>query len=267
MLIITISLYTNQKISKSEIDVEQLKLLNPDLIIVVAYGLILPQAVLDIPTHGCINIHGSILPRWRGAAPVQFAILNGDRETGVTIFQLDRGVDTGEILTIKKCSIATEDTTESLLNKLMPLGIEATLEVIKKINSNSLTSSKQEGNLATFAPKIEKSDAILQWDKEDAKNLARKIRAYHPWPGTYLEVNDATKIKIIAAKEVSDVDLANSNIPPGKIVSIEKEGIIIKAKTNAIAITKLKFPGSKTLSAIDVKNSSKYLAILKSLQV
>lgn len=240
---------------KSKESIEQLKNLNPDLIIVAAYGLILPQKVLDIPTYGCINIHASILPKWRGASPVQHSILSGDKETGVTIMQMDAGLDTGDILEIAKCKIEYNDSTKTLLEKLAKIGVAAMLNVIEKIKTNTLTKIKQINSLATIAPKINKENASINW-YEPAEVIERKIRAYYPWPICYFTLSNGEKIKIIEAKKINFDD---KNIVPGTLIEINRNGIIFKAKENAIAITKIQFPGSKILSSQDVKNSAKYM--------
>ena len=250
---------------KSNEALEELKQLKPDLMIVVAYGLILPQKVLDIPKYGCINVHGSILPKWRGAAPVQRAILNGDAETGVSIMQLDAGMDTGDVIEILKFPILDNDTTESVLEKMNYKGTVGLINTIEKIKTNNLETQKQNNDLATHAAKIDKSEAEINWN-DSAINISRKIRAFYPAPICFFTKQDEDgnelKIKIIEATINIDAN-KNSNLKAGGVINIEKNGINIKAKDAAISIKKIQFPGGKAISAADVKNSQKYLQILK----
>lgn len=247
---------------KEDRNISELSALKPDLIIVVAYGLILPRAVLAIPTHGCINVHGSLLPKWRGAAPVQYAILNGDSQTGVTIFRLNEGVDTGDILTTRGCPLLDTDTTSSVLEKFVPMGIEALCEVIGNISTNSLKISKQDDKLATFAPKIHKDAGIIRWNEEDSTAICRKLRAFSSWPFTYYLGENGDKIKLLAAHCAKMTDSNYKNARPGTILEASKDSLLIKTIDGALAITKLQFPSSKPLSANDVRNSPKYLSIL-----
>ena len=184
---------------------ETLQSWEPDFIVVVAFGQILRQNVLDLPSYGCINVHGSILPRWRGAAPIQAAILNGDQETGVTIMKMDKGVDTGDVYAIRKMPIEKNDNTESLSKKLSVLGSTLLIETIFKLKDGIIDSQKQDDSLATYAPMIHKEDGLLDFQK-NAITLEQQIRAYYPWPGAYIELN-GEKYKIFAAEVINSDEL------------------------------------------------------------
>ncbi len=163
---------------------EQLRFWAPDLIVVAAFGQILRQDVLNLPQHGCVNVHASLLPRWRGAAPIQAAILNGDEQTGVTIMKMDPGVDTGPILSQRPVPIDRNDTTGTLLAKISNIGAELLLETLSLYLEGNLAPQSQDNSLATFAPMIKKEQGMLDFS-QPARYLERKIRAFDPWPGTY----------------------------------------------------------------------------------
>ena len=161
---------------------------DPDFIVVVAFGQILRQNVLDLPRYGCINVHGSILPRWRGAAPIQASILHGDQETGITIMMMDKGIDTGDILAIKSIPIDINDNTFSLSKKLSFLGADLLNESIRRMLLGEIEFKKQDDSLSTYAPMITKEDGFLNPDKS-ADELERQIRAFYPWPGAFIEID------------------------------------------------------------------------------
>ena len=179
---------------KGEDEQATLRALGADVMIVVAYGLILPQAVLDICPFGCLNVHGSILPRWRGAAPIQRALAAGETETGITIMQMDRGLDTGDMLLKRSCPIASDDTSSSLHDKLMALGAEALIEALALLQDDTLVPAKQNDSEATYAEKITKEEARIDWS-QSAKEIHTRIRAYNPFPVAYSEFNNK-RIKI-----------------------------------------------------------------------
>ncbi|HEY9152099.1 MAG TPA: methionyl-tRNA formyltransferase [Anaerolineales bacterium] len=164
----------------------QLRLWNPDLIVVAAFGQILKPDVLALPPHGCINVHASLLPRWRGAAPIQAAILAGDLETGVTIMKMDQGVDTGAIMHQRVIKIEDDDTTDSLSEKLSHLGADLLIETLPRYLSGELKPQPQDENKATYAPMLKKEDGLLDFTKR-VDELARRVRAFYPWPGAYFE--------------------------------------------------------------------------------
>ena len=167
---------------------EQLRLWSPDLIVVAAFGQILRPDVLALPSHGCINVHGSILPRWRGAAPIQAALLNGDSETGVTIMQMDKGVDTGAMLSQRAIKIEDEDTAGSLFEKLSTLGADLLIETLPRYLSGELQPQLQDESKATYASMLKKEDGLLDFTRT-AEELVRRVRAFNPWPSAFFEWN------------------------------------------------------------------------------
>ncbi|MFZ8199789.1 methionyl-tRNA formyltransferase [Alteromonas portus] len=226
---------------------EELASLNADLMVVVAYGLILPTAVLNAPKRGCINVHGSILPKWRGAAPIQRAIWAGDAETGVTIMQMDEGLDTGDMLHIATLPITPEDTSATLYEKLAELGPQALVEVVDEFDR--YTPTKQDDSQATYAKKLSKEEALINW-ADDADQIARNIRAFNPWPVAWMQVEDQN-VKVWSASVVP----LNKDATPGTVISANKEGITIATGRDALCITSLQIPGKKALPASDVINA------------
>jgi methionyl-tRNA formyltransferase len=176
----------------------QLRAWSPDAIVVAAFGQILRQEVLDLPKFGCINVHASLLPRWRGAAPIQAAILAGDAETGVTIMKMDAGVDTGPLLSQRSIPILPEDTAGSLFGKLSQLGAELLLETLPLYLNGEIQPQPQDDSHSTYAPLLNKKDGLLDFN-HPAEELARRVRAFHPWPGAYFEWNGA-RLKVLRAR-------------------------------------------------------------------
>ena len=232
------------KRAREEGFINEIRALAPDLSVVVAYGQILPQTLLDVPKHGSVNVHTSLLPRHRGAAPIQWAILNGDAETGVTIMKMDAGLDTGPILTERRTAIAEEDTAQTLHDRLAVIGAELLVETIPNWVAGKITPRPQpEG--ATYARKIEKSDGLIYWS-EAAANISRKIRAFTPWPGgyTFLEANGHRRmIKVLAGFVV------DASGEPGTVVSKSKEGIVVATGSAAFCITAVQPEGRKRMAA------------------
>lgn len=223
--------------------------LNADIMIVVAYGLILPQSVLNMPRLGCLNVHGSLLPRWRGAAPIQRACWAGDIDTGVTIMQMDAGLDTGDMLLKAKCPITAEDTSASLYDKLALLGPNALLETLTLITTGKAIAKKQDESQVTYAEKLSKQEAKLDWTLS-AQQLERCVRAFNPWPISYFELNDEP-IKVWQANVINQ----QSNQAPGTILQANKQGIQIATADGIINLTQLQPAGKKPMSAADILNS------------
>ena len=232
---------------KAEDAQKELAALNADLMIVVAYGLLLPTAVLNAPRLGCINVHGSILPKWRGAAPIQRSIWAGDAETGVTIMQMDEGLDTGDMLHIATLPIANDDTSATMYEKLAALGPKALVDVVNDFES--YTPTKQDDTQATYAKKLSKEEALINWS-DDAKQIERNIRAFNPWPVAWMQVEDQN-VKVWSA----DVVTLDKNVKPGTVISADKAGITIATGRDALRITSLQIPGKKALPAADVINA------------
>jgi methionyl-tRNA formyltransferase len=232
---------------------KQLADLNPDVMIVAAYGLILPKAVLDIPTHGCLNIHASLLPRWRGAAPIQRAIAAGDAETGITIMQMDEGLDTGAMLLKSLTTIDDSDTGGSLHDRLAELGGKAIIKALELLQKGELTGEPQNDDLACYASKLSKTEGHIDW-ATDATAIERLVRAFNPWPGTYTDLGDQ-RIRIHEARAL----VTTSDGPPGTVVQRDREGIDIACGSGTLRITRLQLPGSRAQSVNDLINGGKEL--------
>lgn len=234
-------------------DHEILKKLQPDLMIVVAYGLILPKAVLQIPKQGCINVHASLLPRFRGAAPIQHAILAGDTETGVSIMQMDVGLDTGDVLLLERCKMDETETDESLTQKLSVLGADALLKTLNNLESKNLTPKKQDDNLASYAHKISKQDAKINW-QESGVTIERKIRAYYPWPIAFTE-KDGKTIRVWSATLLPN----KTSKSPGTIIAVSEEGIDVATSDQILRLLEIQLPGGKHLPVQEVLKSKQAL--------
>ncbi len=226
---------------------QALAALHADIMVVVAYGLLLPEAVLNAPRLGCVNVHGSILPKWRGAAPIQRSIWAGDTQTGVTIMQMDKGLDTGDMLHVATLPITPSDTSATLYDKLAELGPNALVEVLDNIEN--YPPQKQDESLASYAKKLSKEEALINW-QDDAAQIERNIRAFNPWPVAWMQVDDQN-VKVWAA----DVIPLEQQVAPGTIVSANKEGITVATGNQALRITVLQIPGKKALPAADVINA------------
>jgi methionyl-tRNA formyltransferase len=213
-----------------------------DVMVVAAYGLILPQAVLQLPRHGCLNIHASLLPRWRGAAPIQRAILAGDNETGITVMQMDAGLDTGDMLLKKNCPITAHDNAQTLHDKLAALGAIAIVEALRSMEQNQLLPTPQDAALATYAAKLSKTEAQIDWSN-DAAYIANAVRAYNPFPVATATLN-ATPLKIWQASVRT-----NMGGQPGTVLALEKGGIIVACGQGALCMEVLQRPGAKALPA------------------
>lgn len=223
--------------------------LHPDIIIDVACGLLIPKEILNLPKYGCINIHPSLLPRWRGASPIQQAILAGDKTTGISVMLMDEGLDTGPVFLQKKYSIKNTDTTSDLLRNLAILGIEALLETLKKITNNEITPTQQNDNNACYAKKIVKEDAQINWHKS-AIILDREIRAFNPWPISYTQIGNQV-VRIWQASPLTEI----CDKKPGEIVKLDKQGIDVATGDGVLRITKMQFPGKKILTITEILNS------------
>ena len=227
----------------------ELAALGADLMVVVAYGLILPKAVLDTPRLGCLNVHGSLLPRWRGAAPIQRAIWAGDAETGVTIMQMDVGLDTGAMIRKVSCTIASDETSASLYDKLAELGPQALVDTLDAMAAGDTTAEAQDDALANYAQKLSKEEARIDWSME-AVAIERCIRAFNPWPISWFEVAEQT-IKVWQA-EVIDSDHGR---PAGTLLKADKQGIDVATGKGVLRLLTLQPPGKKAMSVPDLLNS------------
>lgn len=235
---------------KSAEEQANLKAHNADLMIVVAYGLLLPQAVLDAPHFGCFNVHGSILPRWRGAAPIQRAIEAGDTETGITIMQMDAGLDTGDMLYKSACPITTTETAASLHDKLAELGPPALTATLDLLCQGKLTPEQQDNALANYAHKLSKQEGTIDWQTSTTQIL-QKIRAFNPFPVCHTTLN-TERVRIFNAAASSQTH----NASPGTIISHAEHCIHIATGDGAIAASLLQLPGKKAMPSRDLLNLS-----------
>lgn len=231
---------------KGEKETETLRALQPDLIIVAAYGLILPRAVLDIPPLGCFNIHGSLLPRWRGAAPIQRAILAGDTDTGVTIMKMDVGLDTGDMILVNTTPIAHK-TSADLYCELAHMGADLTIKVVHQLLDGSIKFTKQPEEGVTYAQKINKEEGLLDWSVP-ASILLQQIRAFTPWPGSWFELKGHT-VKVLQAEVVS----FKGTVVPGTIVD---QNLTIACGENALRIQRLQPAGKPAMDATAFQNGA-----------
>jgi methionyl-tRNA formyltransferase len=230
---------------------QALSALDADLMIVVAYGLILPQVVLDTPRLGCINVHGSLLPRWRGAAPIQRSIWAGDAETGVTIMQMDLGLDTGAMLHKVTCPIAANETSASLYDKLAELGPQGLLETLAQISDNTAVAEVQDDEQSNYAAKLSKEEANIDWT-QSAVEIERQVRAFNPWPVSYTQIAEQN-VKIWQAS----VSEETTNAQPGTVLAATKLGIQVATGDGVLMLLNLQLAGKKAMPVQDILNARK----------
>ncbi|OBR45102.1 MULTISPECIES: methionyl-tRNA formyltransferase [Aeromonas] len=240
--------YQPASLRKEEAQAE-LAALGADLMVVVAYGLILPKVVLDTPRLGCINVHGSLLPRWRGAAPIQRSIWAGDAETGVTIMQMDVGLDTGAMIRKVSCPIAANETSASLYDKLAELGPQALVDTINAMAAGDTAAEAQDDALANYAEKLSKEEARIDWSMEAAA-IERCIRAFNPWPISWFEVADQT-VKVWQAEVITQ----DHGQRAGTLLKADKQGIDVATGKGVLRLLTLQPPGKKAMSVTDLLNS------------
>lgn len=231
------------------------KELAPEILIVVAYGLIIPKAILDIPRYGCINVHTSILPRWRGAAPIQRAIEAGDKKSGISIMQMDAGLDTGPILATSECDIDTNDSAGSLESKLMSLGPPLLLNVLTKIKLNDLDPTSQNNFEVSYAHKIKKNECQINWF-DSAMTLERRIRAFNPTSVMFSNFKNE-RLKIWMAKAMDLTECSSKTAKPGEILSANNEGLLVQCNIGKLLITNLQMPGKTKMSFSEILKSRK----------
>jgi methionyl-tRNA formyltransferase len=221
---------------------EEIRDFAPDVIVVVAYGQILPRDVLEVPRLACLNLHASLLPRWRGAAPIQAAIAAGDCETGITAMYMDEGLDTGDILLQRSVEILPNDTGGSLHDRLAQIAPEALLESLRLLSAGNAPRIPQDNARATYAPKLKREHGLIDWS-ESAEAIERKIRAYNPWPGAFMKV-DLQNLKVFSA---SVVDL---NGQPGEVLRSDKD-LIVAAGKDALSLAEVQLEGKRRMSAAE----------------
>lgn len=227
---------------KNQEAIDELKALKPDLLVVVAYGLILPQAVLDIPSISCWNIHASLLPRWRGAAPIHRALLAGDKTTGVGIMQMEAGLDTGAVYVQHECAISKHETAQELHDKLTKMGAHALIECLDLLNNNLLPHPMLQINEnVTYAHKLEKAESKISWS-ESAEQIDRKIRAFNPWPGVLANI-EGNDYKLWQTHVINE----DSKLQAGEIISANKNTLVIACKKGQLQINVIQKPGKKQM--------------------
>lgn len=241
-----------------------LRSLDVDVMIVVAYGLLLPQAILATPRFGCLNVHASLLPRWRGAAPIERAILAGDLETGISIMQMDAGLDTGDILFTLKTPLTPEDNSQQLTLRLIGLGCQGLLEVLEQIRNNRVTpiqqtSLEEAGIPSTYAKKLSKAEALIDWNLS-SEVIQRKVNAFFPRSPAFCFLNNK-RIRIIQSHPVAK----SVDKPPGTIIDVEPQGMLIACKDSSIVITHLQLEGKKANSLAAILNGQSELFSLGSV--
>lgn len=236
-----LTVYQPKTLRNNSEAMEIIRALDPDCIVVVAYGKILPKEVLDYPKYGCINVHGSLLPKYRGAAPIQWAVINGERETGVTIMQMDEGIDTGDMLVQKAIPIELEDTAEGMFEKLSVLGGEMLVEALDRLEKGELTPVKQDESLATYAPMLDKSICEIDWNKR-AIELHNLIRGLYSWPVAQTTLN-GKKMKVFCSTPI------NGTGEPGRVVSLEP--LTVACGEGRLMLHGVQLEGKKRMSTRD----------------
>ena len=266
-----IPVYQPEKVRNNTEFIDEIKKLNPDVICVVAYGKILPKEILDIPKYECINVHASILPKYRGAAPIQWAVLNGDKETGVTTMYMDIGMDTGDIIEIEKTKIDEEETTGELWNRLSKMGENLLVETLKKIEQGTVTRTKQSDNF-TMAPMLNKEMAKINWEEKTAREIHNLVRGLNPIMGAYTFLN-GKKIKLWKVKVRTEEELVTlfpeleeylfklKDVEPGTILfANDKKGLFIKANEGIIEVIEIQGENAKRMPAVDFLRGNEIMA-------
>ena len=234
---------------KQEEDLHKLEELQADIMIVVAYGLILPQRVLDAPRLGCLNIHASLLPRWRGAAPIQRCIQAGDEKTGITIMQMEAGLDTGPMLHVEAIEIGPRETGGELHDRLAPIGAQALMTALDKLQANQLSPQQQDDALANYAHKLEKQQAKIDW-QQPAVDIDRMVRAFNPWPVAFSEL-DGKPLRVWQT-QLTD---SKSQAQPGTIEAADANGLAVATADNLLLITQLQPAGKRMMATADFVNA------------
>ena len=248
-----LTVYQPEKVRKNEEFIEKIKSLNPDVICVVAYGKILPKEILEIPKYGCINVHGSLLPKYRGAAPIQWAVLNGDKETGVTTMYMDIGMDTGDMILKEKVEVGEDETTGELWDRLSKIGAKLLVETLKQIEEGTAPREKQ-GEEFTMAPMLNKEMSKINWDEQTAQNIKNLVRGLNPIMGAYTFL-DEKKIKFWKVDIAKQDEIIADNIEILRngtvILSNPKDGLFIKTKDGILKVLEIQGENAKRMSIGD----------------
>lgn len=236
-----IPVYQPVKVRNDEAFLEEMKSLQPDIIVVAAFGQILPESILNLPKYGCINVHASLLPKYRGAGPIQWAVINGEKESGITIMYMEKGLDTGDMIEKVVVPLDEKETGESLHDKLSVAGNDSLLKAMKAIEDGSVVREKQDDSLSTYAPMFDKTMGEIDWTKS-ADEIERLIRGLYPWPSAYTKFRNKT-MKIFA----SDVMLMQTEQKAGTVVDVTKEAIIVQTGHQCLAIQEVQLEGKKRM--------------------
>lgn len=254
-----IEVYQPEKVRKNQEFIEKVKALNPDVICVVAYGKILPKEILDIPRLGCINVHGSLLPEYRGAAPIQWAILNGDKKTGITTMYMDVGMDTGDMILKEEVEIGEDETTGELWGRLSKIGGKLLVKTLEKIENGTAPREKQGENF-TFAPMLDKEMAKIDWDNKTAQEIKNLVRGLNPIMGAYTFLNNK-KIKFWKVDIATNIGYDEENMQALKngtvLISDQRDGLFIKTKNGILKVLEIQGENSKRMSIYDFLRGNK----------
>jgi methionyl-tRNA formyltransferase len=227
--------------TRDEAFMEEVNRMSPDLIVVAAYGRMLTRELLDLPPHGCINVHASLLPKYRGAAPIQWAIVNGERRTGVTIMKMDEGMDTGDILLTQQVEITDTDTAQSLHDRLAQVGAGLVISALDGVERGTIRPAPQENSMASYAPPLKKEDGLIDWSRA-AREIYNRIRGLDPWPGAFTYLR-GSRLKVFSG-EVIDEEVRDR---PGKVVQSEPEGVKVSTGTGFLVIEEVQLEGRKRM--------------------
>ena len=239
--------------------IDQIRELQPEAIVVMAYGQILPRTVLEIPKIACVNLHASLLPRWRGAAPIQAAIAADDHETGITAIYMDEGLDTGDILLQRKVDILPSDTGGSVHDRLAQLAPEALIESLRLLAGGNAPHIPQNNALATAAPKLKREDGRINWE-EPAEVIERKVRAYNPWPGAFTKVWDGQHEQSLALKILSAAVMPNIDREPGEVIYADDRGLVFATGKDALALLEVQLEGKRRMSGGEFVRGHRWIA-------
>lgn len=234
---------------RDDADVQALAALNADVMVVVAYGLLLPQSVLDTPKHGCLNVHGSLLPRWRGAAPIQRCIEAGDTETGITIMQMNAGLDTGDMLYKTQLTLNADETGGSLHDRLAAQGPDALMATLSLLEQGKLEPEVQDDSLANYAHKLLKHESWLDWTLP-AETLERRIRAFNPFPVAAASMK-GDRIRVLEAQQLTDT---SRDMAPGTLLAVTPDGLDVACGEQALRLNRIQLPGKKAMTVRDILN-------------
>lgn len=254
-----IEVYQPEKVRKNQEFIEKVKALNPDVICVVAYGKILPKEILDIPRLGCINVHGSLLPEYRGAAPIQWAVLNGDKKTGITTMYMDIGMDTGDMILKEEVEISDNETTGELWDRLSKIGGKLLVKTLEKIENGTAPREKQGENF-TFAPMLDKEMAKIDWDNKTAQEIKNLVRGLNPIMGAYTFLNNK-KIKFWKVDIATNIGYDEENMQALKngtvLISDQRDGLFIKTKNGILKVLEIQGENAKRMSIYDFLRGNK----------